>query len=175
MWITVEQLRLLLDTPADIPVQGTLPKLIVVEQILVQGLVNCRHLVPQTHETPSHERVLARGEISEEAHQRLALLVAEETVVGQFAQLPDVAEHFSGIGHVLVNVVKVGQDNLSPVPEAVQRLAFDGLGSLLAKDTLAHARYINMVEAADGIYRVGYDMLAQGEEQVAKRGISRCP
>ena len=80
-------------------------------------------MAPEPQETLLELCVVFGGEVAEEAAYHLALLVGE---VGDVVELVDVAQigkYAVGICHILVNVIEVGQQKLSPAIELVERFA----------------------------------------------------
>ena len=49
------------------------------------------------------------GEVAEELLQYLALLLRQVRVIIELMQVADVGKHFLGIGHILVDIIEVGQ------------------------------------------------------------------
>ena len=59
------------------------------------------------------------GKIAEEVAYDLALVVREIADVVELMQCPKVGKHLVGLGHVLVDVVEVSQQHLSPSVEVI--------------------------------------------------------
>ena len=103
------------------------------------------------------------GEVAEESAQNLTLLVGEEGAVVHLVQVGDVGQHLVGIGHLLVDVVEVGQQQLSPAIEMIQRLV----------DTRhRRERLVQLAHQLDGVGHTTFGILA---EQVADGGVGGAP
>ena len=59
------------------------------------------------------------GEVAEEASDHLALFVGEIGDVIKLMDIPQVLEHLVCRAHVLIQIVEVGQEQLSPAVEMI--------------------------------------------------------
>ena len=101
------------------------------------------------------------GEIAEEALYHGFLLGRE---VGHVVELMDVAQvgkHLLRIGHVLVDIVEVGEQKLSPGIEVVERLVDARRG---------HKALVKVADELDGVGHAARGLLP---EEVADGDISR--
>ena len=62
------------------------------------------------------------GEVAEEALDQLPLLGREIRHVVEFVDVAQIGKHAVGGAHVLVEIVEVGEQQLSPAVEVVERL-----------------------------------------------------
>ena len=62
------------------------------------------------------------SEVAEEVFQQLSLFIREVAEVIEFMNVAQVSKDAVGIGHILVNVVEVADEQLSPAIEFVERL-----------------------------------------------------
>ena len=62
------------------------------------------------------------SEVTEELLQDLFLLIREIGNTIQLMQITQVGKHLVSIRHILVNIVEVGQQQLSPPIEMIERL-----------------------------------------------------
>ena len=85
-------------------------------------MIDVGKVTPQVQEALFQLAVVILGEIAEETVNHLALLVGEIRDVVEFVDVFQIGKHAVGIGHVLVDVVEVGQQQLSPAVELVERL-----------------------------------------------------
>ena len=120
-------------------------------------------MAPQVQESFLELRGVVVVKVTEEALQHFPLFVSEIRQVVQFVQVAQVGQHPVGIGHVLVNVVEVGQQQLSPPVELVERLLRAGDGTE------------RTVQQADGFYGVGHLQAALPSEEVADGDVRRAP
>ena len=91
------------------------------------------------------------------------LFVGEIRHVVQFVNVAYIGKHTVGVRHILVNVVKVGQHQLSPSEKLIQRLA---------RSRLMAERLIEFTNEFDGI---GNLYVRQAAEQIADSDIGRTP
>jgi hypothetical protein len=85
-------------------------------------VVDVTHATPQTEESLLEFAVVLVREVAEEALQQLSLLGGKIRHVVEFVNVAQVGEHLVGRPHVLVEVVKVGEQQLSPTVEVVECL-----------------------------------------------------
>ena len=85
-------------------------------------MVDVTHATPQTEESLLEFAVVLVREVAEEALQQLSLLGGEIRHVVEFVNVAQVGEYLVGRPHVLVEVVKVGEQQLSPAVEVVECL-----------------------------------------------------
>ena len=83
-------------------------------------MVNLRKTVPYLQEVVFQFRVVGDNNIEEPLYGGL-LLRRELYAALHFVECLDVREHRVGISHVLVDVVEVGNHQLSPSEELVER------------------------------------------------------
>ena len=62
------------------------------------------------------------GEVTEEATDDLALLISEIRHIVELMDITKKGEHLVGRCHVLVHIIEVGQQQLSPAIEMIERL-----------------------------------------------------
>ena len=98
------------------------------------------------------------AEIREEFADDFALFLAEIADVVEFAIVPEIGEDLVGSNHVLVNVVEVGQQQLSPSVKTVERLIE---ACHLGVGTVKVANQLNGV--CNGQFRLAAEELADGE------------
>ena len=91
-------------------------------QPLVEAVIDVAHVRPQAQESLLELRVVVFAEVAEEAAYDLLLLLAEVAHVVHLADVAQVGKHLVGIGHVLVEVVEVGHEQLPPAVEVVEGL-----------------------------------------------------
>ena len=60
------------------------------------------------------------GEVAEEASDHLALFVGEIGDIVELMDIPQVLEYLVCRAHVLIQIVEVGQEQLSPAVEMIQ-------------------------------------------------------
>ena len=136
-------------------------------QPFVEIVVNVGEMAPKPQETLFELGIVVFREIAEEALYYLALLVGE---VGDVVELVDVAQvgkHAVGVGHVLVDVIEIAEQQLPPAVELVQRLGRAGL------------KTERLVEIADLLDGVGYlkrgllaEQFADGDIRGAPQGLA---
>ena len=103
-------------------VEGTLVGELAAGELVVEVAVDVADVAPQAQEAFLEFAVMVFGEVAEESAYHLALLVSE---VGHIVELVDVAqvgEDLIGWSHVLVEIVEVGEQQLSPAIEVVEGL-----------------------------------------------------
>lgn len=103
------------------------------------------------------------SEIAEEAHDELFLFLVEIFDAVQFVEIAHVVEQLLCIGHILVDVVKVGQKQLPPSEEVVECLvnACDG--------------GIALMQQADRLDGVGYRELGTAPKQLTDGDVGWSP
>ena len=116
-------------------------------QSVVEGGVDVADMTPESQEPFLEFRVMVVGKVTEEATDHIPLFVGKITHIIQLVDIPDIGEDLISRSHVLVEVVEVGQEQLSPAIEMVEAL-FDAC-------TLGEA----LVEFADQQDRVGHFQL----------------
>ncbi len=115
---------------------------------VAEGGVDGAKVVPDGEELLLELRGLLDGEVVEELADGGFLRRGEEAVVVEVAELLQVAQQTVGIGHVLVDVVEVANQQLAPEEEFVERLVAAGL---LLVDLIEQARQAQRV--ANGVWR----------------------
>ena len=103
------------------------------------------------------------GEIAEKLAKYGFLFVRQVRQVVQFVDVPDVGKHLVGIGHVLVYVVEVGQQQLSPAVEVVK-----GLVDACHPDE-------TFIQVAYQLYLVAHGSCGVVAEQLADGHVGRAP
>ena len=132
-------------------------------EAVVEVVVDGVQLRPEAEEALAQLAVVVFGEVAEETVQHLTLFVGKETAVVQLMQVGDVGQHLVGICQLLVDVVEIGQQQLSPAIEMIQRLVD------------ARHRCERLVQLANQLDGVGHTPLGEFAEQVADGGIGRAP
>ena len=107
--------------------------------------------------------VVVVGEIAEESFQDALLLLAQIGHVVELVQVAQIGKHLVGIGHVLVYIVEVGQQQLPPAVEVVECL----VDARLSREAL-----VQFAHQLDG---VGHYALRVVAEQVTDGDIGRAP
>ena len=72
-------------------------------------MVDVAKMTPQAKEASFKLRLMVVTEVGKEAFEHLALFVVEIRNVVELVYILEVAEYAVGIGHILVNIVEVGQ------------------------------------------------------------------
>ena len=103
-------------------VEGTLVGESLCSELFVEGVVDIPDAAPQTEEPLLEFAVVFVGEIAEEALYEFALLIGEIRHIIEFVDVTQVGEDAVGRTHVLVEVVEVGEQQLAPAIEVVERL-----------------------------------------------------
>ena len=148
---------------AHLAVERTLVGQSLLAQPTVEVVVDVGKAAPQSEETLLQLRLVLVGEVAEEAAQQLPLLVGEVAQVVQLVDVAQVGKHLVGVGHVLVDVVEVADEQLTPAVELVERL--------LRTRLLAE----RPVQLAHQLHRVGNIERALLPEQFADGDIRRTP
>ena len=104
-------------------IEGTLVGQTLGSQTLVEIVVNVGKVTPQTQETLLEFAVVVVGEIAEEPLYGYTLLVSEVRDVVELMDVAQVGKDTVCVGQVLVDVVEVGKQQLSPAEETVEGLA----------------------------------------------------
>ena len=102
-------------------------------------------------------------EIGEKLGEKLLLLGGKIGRVVEFADVADVGENTTRIGEILVNIVEIGKQQLSPREELIE-------GFVLARDGVENA-----VKVADEFNRVGHGERAVVAKQVADGDVGGTP
>ena len=146
-----------------LPVEGSLVGESLLGQAAVVGVVDVAETAPQLEETALQLAFSVVGEVAEELPQQVFLLVGQIGDVVELVKIAEVGEHFVGIGHVLVDVVEVAQQKLSPSVEMVERLVDAG-----GLDE-------HLVQVAHLLDGVGNDQFAMLAKEVADGDVGRAP
>ena len=144
-------------------VEGTLVGQLLTMQPTVEVVVDVGKTAPQLEESLLELTVVAVGEIAEEVAQHVTLFVGEVRYVVKLVQVAQVGKHAVGVGHVLVDVVEVADEQLSPAVEAVERLS-------AARDAAER-----LVKVADELDAVGHLQFRLLSEQLADGDVGRTP
>ena len=132
-------------------------------ETLVEVVVDVGQVCPQSDEALTQLALAVVGEVAEETAQHLPLLFSEEGVVVHLVQVCDVGQHVVGIGHLLVDVVEVSQQQLAPSEEVVEGLVD---ASLCGE---------RLVQLAHQLHGVGHLQRGVAAEEVADGDIGRAP
>ena len=132
-------------------------------QVLAEVVVDVAHAVPEVQEALLQLGVGFDGEVAEESAQGLLLLGSDIGVVVELAQVVDVGKEAAGVGHVLVDVVEVGQHHLAPGIELVHGLR------------VADAPGIGLIEAANALNGVAERIGRRLLEEFADGLVAGCP
>ena len=97
-------------------------------QFGAEVLIDIFNMAPQLEETVLELAVVVGREIAEETLKQGCLLFGEIGEIVEFVDVTKVAEYIVGHGHVLVNVVEVADEQLSPAVEMVEGLVDAGYG-----------------------------------------------
>ena len=103
-------------------VEGSLVGELLTGEGVVKGVVDVADVTPQAQEALLEFGVMVVGEVAEEAAYHLALFVGEVRDVVELVDVAQVGKHLVGRAHVLVEVVEVGEQQLSPAVEVVEGL-----------------------------------------------------
>ena len=103
------------------------------------------------------------GEVAEELSDDVPLLGGEEGTVVEFVNVAHVGKDTLGRRHVLVDIVEVAQQQLSPAVEVVEGLVD------------ACTFHKTTVQVADEFDGVGHGEVGMTAEEVADRDIGRTP
>ena len=124
-------------------------------------------MTPQTEEALFEFAVVVGGKVAEESANHIALFVREIRYIVEFVNIAQIGKHLVGRGHVLIEVVEVGQEQLSPTVEVVERL--------VDARTLGEA-FVELAHQEDGIghleARVTAEEVADGDVGGAPDGAS---
>ena len=104
------------------PVECSLIRQPLGQQVLVEVVVYIGEVAPQAQEPLLQLAVVVGTEVAEEPLYHGPLLVCEVGDIVQLVYVPQVGEHAVRVGHVLVDVVEVTEQQLAPAVELVQRL-----------------------------------------------------
>ena len=126
-------------------------------------MVDVAEVRPQTEETLLQFGVDVVAEVGEEARKHLLLLVVEIGYVVELVNVLEVAEYAVGVCHVLVDVVEVGKQQLSPAVEMVESL----VDARTFRERLVYVAY--------QFYRVGGLEVGMLAEEVADGDVRRAP
>ena len=130
---------------------------------LVVGGIDVVETVPELQETFLEDGVLVGREIAEELGQQLLLFFIEVGDVVHRVDVAQVGKHLVGNGHVLVDVIEIGQQQLAPSIEMVERLVY------------ARYRREDFVKVADEFDGVGNGQRAVLAEEVADGDVAGTP
>ena len=148
---------------SHLPVELSLVGQLLTGQLLVEARIDVAHLRPQTHETLFQLGVVIVGEIAEKPLDHCLLVVIQIAHAIQLVKVSQIGKDAAGVGHVLVEVVEISQQQLSPAIEVVERLVDAGHLDKAA------------VQLADQAYGIGYGHVGMVTEQVADGDIGGTP
>ena len=132
-------------------------------ELLVVNGVDVVEMVPKLQEALFEDGVLLFREIAEELGQQRLLLFGEIIDVVHLVNVAQIGKHLVGISHVLVDVIKVGQQQLPPSIEMVECLVY------------ACYRCEDSMQVADELDGVGNRKGAVLAEEVADGDIAGAP
>ena len=89
-------------------------------------MIDLAEMTPQLKELPLECCLMIVGEITEELPENALLFVGEIVYTIQLMQVAQVGKHLISISHVLVYIIEIGQQQLSPAIEMVERLLDTG-------------------------------------------------
>ena len=135
----------------------------MVGEATVEVVVDVGKVAPQAQETLFEFGLVLLGEMAEEMAQQLALLIGEIAQVVELVDVAQVGKHTVGIGHVLVDIVEVADEQLAPAIELIERLVAVGLEA---------ERLVKVAHQFDGIGHLQFALLAK---QVADGDVGRTP
>ena len=147
----------------NLPVQSTLVSQSLLRQTLVEIMIDSPNLRPDIQEPLLQDGVLVVREIPEEPFDSLTLFVGEVTHVVVLVDIAQIGKHLVGIRHILVQVVEIGQQQLSPTVEMIQRLVGPGDGD---------KRLVQVAHQFDGVGHRQFPVLTK---QVADGHVGRTP
>ena len=135
----------------------------MVGESAVEVVVDVSKVAPQAQETLFEFGLMLLGEMAEEMAQQFALLVGKIAQVVEFVDVAQVGKYAVGVGHVLVDVVEVADEQLAPTIELVERLVAAGLKT---------ERLVQVAHQLDGVGHMQLTLLA---EQFADGDVGRAP
>ena len=144
-------------------VEGAFVAEILRGQLAVEGGVDIADMTPQPQEALFEFAVVIGGEVAKEATNHIALFVREIRHIVEFVDIAQIGKHLIGGRHVFIEVVEVGQEQLSPAVEVVE--------ALVDARTLGEA----LVELADQQDGVGHLEARVTTEEVADGDIGGTP
>ena len=103
-------------------VEGSLVTDLLTGEPFVEEMIDGADTAPQSQEPLFQFTVMILGEVAEEASDHLPLFVGEVGDIVEFMDIPQVLEHLICRAHVLIQIVEVGQEQLSPAVEVIQGL-----------------------------------------------------
>ena len=149
----------------DVAEECAFPQLPFGQEALVELRIDLVHVAPCVEELLLKPSAVLQREASEEALQRLALVLIEVVQVLETLVVGDVGEDGLRVCQVLVDVVEVSHQHLSPAPELVNCLCVVGPQHLLH----------DAEELADALQRVCHLYGRESLEEVAHRAVGWCP
>ena len=147
----------------NLSVYGTFISYALVSQSLVIVVIYVAEVTPQTQKSFLQLSLLVMTEVGKESFQQFALLISKIRQVVKLVYVLKVAEYLVGISHILVYVIKVGQQQLSPTIEVVERLVN------------ARTLYKRLMQVAHQLYGVAHYILRVLAEEFADGSICRTP
>ena len=132
-------------------------------EALVEVVVDVGKVAPEAQEALLQLRLVLFGEVAEEVFQELALLIGKVAEVVELMDVAQVGKDTVGIGHILVDVVEVADEQLSPAVELVERLV---------RTRMQAERLVQVANQLDGVANRQRRLLA---EQFADGDIGRTP
>ena len=93
-------------------------------QAFVVVVVYVVEMAPQAKEALLEFRLVVVAKVGKEALKHLALLIGKIRYVVKLVYVFKIAEYLVGISHILVDVVEVGNEQLSPTVEVVEGLVY---------------------------------------------------
>ena len=149
----------------DLPLEHALVGQPLGEEALAEVGVDGVELLPELAEALLEQRVAVVEVLVEEGFERCLLLLAEFGHGVEFMIVFHLAEDLAGGCHVLVDIVEVAEQQLSPTEEVVERL--DG--------AVLHHVLVGAIEQGDELQVVGNAQWRLAFEEVADGDIGRTP
>ena len=139
-------------------VEGAFVAEVLGGQLAIVSLVDVADMTPQTEEALFEFAVVVGGKVAKEATNHIALFVREIRYIVELVDIAQIGKHLIGRGHVFIEVVEVGQEQLSPTIEVVERF--------VDARTLGEA-FVELAHQEDGIghleTRVTSEEVADGD------------
>ena len=135
----------------------------LVSQTLVVVVIYVAKVAPQTKKAFLQLCLMVVTEVGKEAFEHLALLFGKIRQVVKFVYVFQIAEYLVSIGHILVNIVEIGKQQLPPAVEVVERLIY------------ARTFYKRFMQVAYQFYGVAYSKFRVLAKQLADSCVCRTP
>ena len=132
-------------------------------ETLIESVVDVADVAPELEESLLQFAVMLFGEVAEEATDHLSLFLRQIGYVVEFVDVAEIGEDTFGGGHILVDVVEVGEQQLPPAVEVVERLVVARTGGEAA---------MQVAHQFDGVCNLAVAMAA---EQFTDGDVGRTP